>query len=152
MTQAFYGYESGSADWPGGEAAAERGTDSAGRTPAFVPLSERLPAGIDRRLGYCGDAPFVSFYYEPRGEEVVWEDGRTYGFGSGGWCAFLAVIAPLARRYGADLGDGAAAGKDVLLLDRLRGSAYFAPRGSARRFVGGSAASGPATGGPAVGG
>ena len=111
----------------------------------FVALSERLPPGLDRRLGYVGDERFVIFYYEPRGEEVVWDDGHTYGFGAGGWCAFEDVVAPLGRRYGADLGNEVSAGRDVLVLDRLRGMAYFAERGCARRFVGGLTTAGVGT-------
>ena len=105
--------------------------------PGFVALAERLPSYLDRSLGYVGDDRFVMFYYEPRGEEVVWEDGHTYGFGAGGWCAFEDLVAPLGKRYRADLGDEVSAGRDVLVLDRHRGLAYFAARGCARRFLGG---------------
>ena len=45
----------------------------------FIELSERLRS-MDRRLGYYGQERFVFFYYEPRGEEVIWNDGRSYGF------------------------------------------------------------------------
>ena len=103
----------------------------------FIPMAEQLPADIDRRLGYVGGRRFVSFRYEARGEEVAWDDGHTYGFGAGGWCAFFDRVAPLASRYGADLGLHATGPRraDVLVLDRGTGSAYFARRDDADRFL-----------------
>jgi hypothetical protein len=86
-------------------------------------------ASLDRVLGYFGNARFVCFRYEPRGEEVVWNDGQSYGFGSGGWQAFHQYVAPAARMCGAD--DLA----DVLVLDRTDRRAYFASRAAAEAFV-----------------
>jgi hypothetical protein len=110
----------------------------------FTSLAEPLPAGLDRRLGYPGERRFVAFRYEPRGEEVIWDDGHTYGFGTGGWSAFLDRVAPLAARYGVDLGiePNVATPRRrpthhtaVLLLDRTGGCAYFAGRASTERFL-----------------
>ncbi len=105
--------------------------------PDFVPLFEPIPGCSDRTLGYVGDERFVVFRYEPRVEEVVWNDGYTYGFGAGGWRDFLDRIAPLADRYAAKLclGSPSCPGTDVLVLDRHSGSAYFASRDSAERFL-----------------
>lgn len=129
--------------------AAESSHDGAGIAdalpPGFLALPQRLPPYLDRSLGYVGDDRFVIFYYEPRGEEVVWEDGHTYGFGAGGWRAFEDLVAPLGKLHGADLGNAAAAGRDVLVLDRQRGLTYFAERGCARRFVGGPTRAGVGT-------
>ena len=113
--------------------------------PGFLALAERLPPYLDRSLGYVGADRFVIFYYEPRGEEVVWEDGHTYGFGAGGWCAFEDLVAPLGKRHGADLGNEKSAGRDVLVLDRQKGLTYFAERGCARRFVRGLTGTGADT-------
>jgi hypothetical protein len=132
----------GDSGLPTVESGADGGLVRDALPPGFVALSERLPPYLDRSLGYVGDDRFVVFYYEPRGEEVVWEDGHTYGFGAGGWCAFEDLVAPLGKRHGADLGNEKAAGRDVLVLDRLSGLAYFAERGCARRFVGGGARAG----------
>lgn len=102
----------------------------------FIPVRESLSTDLARRLGYVGEARFVAFCYESRVEEVLWEDGSTYGFGAGGWCVFLDRIEPIAKQYGAILGvDRPAA--DVLLFDRQSGSAYFAERESAKRFLSG---------------
>lgn len=86
-------------------------------------------ASLDRALGYFGDARYVCFRYEPRGEEVVWNDGRSYGFGAGGWQPFLDHVAPAAKTCGAD---GLA---DVLVVDRTDRRAYFASRPAGEAFV-----------------
>lgn len=104
----------------------------------FIPLPEPLSGWTDRSLGYVGDARFVMFRYEPRGEEVVWNDGETYGFGAGGWCDFLDRVAPLADRSGVNLGlgwGGPTPATAVLVLDRHSGAAYFASRRSAEQFL-----------------
>lgn len=98
-------------------------------------LSERLHPWLDRKLGYFGDARFVMFYWEPRGQEVMWNDGRSYGFGTGAWSFFSAKIAPLANRYSVRLGDGDTAGHQALVIDRVRRHAYFAHRDLAEAFL-----------------
>lgn len=108
--------------------------------PASVPdqsilIGEGLHRVLDRRLGYCGDDRFVLFYYEPRGEEVMWMDSRRHGFGLGGWRIFLEDIAPLAARYGVDVGVSGPRRTHALVLDRLGGLAYFVPRDSAEEFI-----------------
>jgi hypothetical protein len=90
---------------------------------------------IDRRLGYFRHARFVLFYYEPRGAEVIWNDGRSYGFGSGGWMTFLHEVAPLGSGQGLNLGDDDRPGDHVLVLDREHNRAWFADRRSAQRLV-----------------
>jgi hypothetical protein len=141
MIWALQDVAAGGSGLPAAESAPELSPDGArvadAPPPGFLALPERLPPYLDRRLGYVGDDRFVIFYYEPRGEEVVWEDGHTYGFGAGGWCAFEDLVAPLGKLHGADLGNTVSAGRDVLVLDRQRGLTYFAERGCARRFVGG---------------
>ena len=133
MIWALQGGAAGGSGLPAAESGRDGALVSDALPPGFLALSERLPPYLDRSLGYVGDDRFVIFYYEPRGEEVVWEDGHTYGFGAGGWCAFEDLVAPLGRRHGADLGNGKSAGRDVLVLDRQRGLTYFAERGCARR-------------------
>jgi len=104
---------------------------------ACVELPDCLPRSIDRQLGYAGNARLVFFYFEPRGEEVMWNDGRSYGFGFGGWLAFGDEIAPLAARYGVDLGSESGPAKHVLVIDRNTSHAYFAPRAQAEAVVSG---------------
>ena len=103
--------------------------------PGFIKLTGLLQRRIDRALGYFGQSRFVFFYFEPRGEEVVWNDGRSYGFATGAWLTFGERVIPLARRCGAHVGDGDGRGEHVLLIDRVTGHAYFAPRDLAERLV-----------------
>jgi hypothetical protein len=100
----------------------------------FIELSERLRS-MDRRLGYFGQERFVFFYYEPRGEEVIWNDGRSYGFASGGWGAFMHEIARLGKRYGVNLGTEGTSNTHVLVLDRQSQQTYFAEEWEAEGFI-----------------
>ena len=99
----------------------------------FVKIEGRVRQRIDRALGYFGQARFVFFYFEPRGEEVVWNDGHSYGFATGAWLTFDRKISPLARNCGLNLGDSGSG--HVLLVDRMTGQAYFAPRAEAEQLV-----------------
>jgi len=101
----------------------------------FVQIATPLPPDIDRKLKYLADARYVLFYFEPRGEEVVWNDGRSHGFALGGWRVFMETITPLADLYRVTLGSGNAVGTHVLLLDRLKHDAFFAEREQAEAFV-----------------
>jgi hypothetical protein len=101
----------------------------------FGELVEFREVSVEHKLGYFGDDRFVLFGYAPEGGEVVWKDGRSYGFGTGGWQTFLEEIAPLAARHGADLGTLTAAGTHVLVMDRERGTLCTAPREAAEAFM-----------------
>jgi hypothetical protein len=103
--------------------------------PGFVSVGECLPQGLDRRLGYFGQARFVFFYYEARGSEVVWNDGLSYGFSCGGWIPFTQELAPLARQYNMELGSDHNPAADALVLDLKLKRAYFAPRSLAKQLV-----------------
>ncbi len=106
---------------------------------AFTESPLPLPSQIARKLGYNGAARFVTFYYESRGDEVLWRDHDSYGFGTGGWLFFLEHIAPLARDLGLDLGTHDSRGTQALVIDRVLGRAHFADRDVAIRFVAGIA-------------
>ncbi|MFI5378755.1 MAG: hypothetical protein ACHRHE_05635 [Tepidisphaerales bacterium] len=77
-------------------------------------------------LGYHGRNRYVFFYYESRGEEVIWNDGQTYGFGRGGWLSFDGEVAPLAARHGLSLSGRKP--QHVLLVDRETDEAFLATR------------------------
>lgn len=101
----------------------------------FVELSECLPAQTDRQLGYFGSARFVSFRYEPRAEDVMWRDDRSFGIATGAWQVFFDDVLPLADLYNVNVGATGRAADHVLLFDRVRQIAYFAPRKSAEEFL-----------------
>jgi hypothetical protein len=89
-----------------------------------VLVHEPLPHGLDRQLGYFGHARYCLFYFEPRAESAVWNDGRSYGFGPGSWLPFSDWVEPLAHRCGVTLGSRRSGG-NVLVIDRQDRSAYF---------------------------
>lgn len=106
--------------------------------PSFLKLSgarQQQCCCCDRDLGYFGHDRFVMFYYEPRGQDVIWVDARSSGFGTGGWRCFLDEIEPLARRLGVDAGSVNSRGRHALVVDREFGQAYFADRDEAEAFV-----------------
>ena len=47
---------------------------------AFVTVTEKAMRSMDHMLGYRRRDRFVIFYYEPRGDEVLWRDSGSYGF------------------------------------------------------------------------
>jgi hypothetical protein len=100
-----------------------------------IELVELRSASIEHRLGYFRDEPLVIFGYCPGGGEVIWKDGGSSGFGTGAWRIFLEEIAPLATRRGANIGDLTSVGTHVLLMDRIRGTVYAVPRGSAEETL-----------------
>src|SRR5690348_11120467 len=124
-------------DRPAGESAG--GADIHGRELGLprgaVALVEFRAAAIEQGLAYFRAERFVIFGYCPGGGEVIWKDGDSSGFGTGGWRTFLEEIAPVARRYGINLGGVNSVGTHVLLVDRAKGAVYAAPRESAETFL-----------------
>ncbi len=101
----------------------------------FVEILDCLPAQIDRQLGYFGNSRFVCFRYEPRAEDVIWTDEKTFGIATGAWQAFQREVGSMADLYGVNVGSDKGVGSDVLVYDRVRLAAYFAPRVSAEAFL-----------------
>lgn len=101
----------------------------------FVELSEYLPSHSDRQLGYFGDCRFAAFRYEPRAEDVMWCDERSFGIATGAWQRFLDEVEPLADLYGVNVGSHGRSAEHVLVFDRVRSTCYFAPRASAEAFL-----------------
>lgn len=103
--------------------------------PDFVELSECLPSRSERQLGYFGDGRYVAFRYEPRAEDVMWCDERSFGIATGAWQRFLDEVEPLADVYGVNVGSHGRSADHVLVFDRVRHTCYFAPRASAEAFL-----------------
>ena len=101
---------------------------------AFRKILESLPASMHRQLGYFGDALQTLFYFDHRAQDIIWDDGRSYGIGTGGWQVFAEVIEPIARKYGVEIGGNRPA-VTALVLDRSIDSACFAKLSEARRLV-----------------
>ena len=114
--------------------------DEAKKVLCLVPECFKGVVGLDgsslgRRLGYFGKEQFVVFSFHPTASEVIWNDGRSSGFGGGGWQTFLRECVPAARRVGAQLGSENGVGSEVLLLDRTRGKTYAVARQCAEEFL-----------------
>jgi hypothetical protein len=101
----------------------------------FVELSDCLPPLSDRQLGYFGDGRYVAFRYEPRAEDVMWRDERSFGIATGAWQMFFDQVVPLAELYDVNVGSSGRQAQHVLVFDRVRLSGYFAPRDSAESFL-----------------
>jgi hypothetical protein len=101
----------------------------------FVEILDCLPAQIDRQLGYFGQCRFVTFRYEPRAEDVMWNDERSFGIATGAWQVFHREVASLADLYDVNVGSEKHAAEHVLVCDRVKLSTYFAPRASAEGFL-----------------
>lgn len=97
-------------------------------------ILELLSPGLARQLGYFGSASCVYFYYDLRGEDVVWNDGRVHGIGTGGWQAMAQIVEPLARKYLAVL-TGRGSAPQALVIDRDGHCAFFADMDEAKRMV-----------------
>ena len=98
-------------------------------------VGNALGPDIDRRLGYRGERRFVMFYFEPRGQEMIWQDTDSYGFGLGGWRTFMDHVEPLAELYGVSIGNLRDHGDHALIIDRLLNQAYLVPRNLAEEFI-----------------
>ena len=102
---------------------------------ALVALIEKSVRGMDQKLGYHGEDRFVLFYYEPRGEEVIWWDSHSYGFSTGAGQLFIDELAPVADLHHVNVGSSGSPGTHVLLIDRAGRRAYFVERDEAIRFL-----------------
>jgi hypothetical protein len=101
----------------------------------LVALIEKCVRCMDQKLGYHGKDRFVLFYYEPRGEEVIWRDSHSYGFSTGAGQLFIDELAPVADHHKVDVGSSGSPGTHALLIDRAGQRAYFAERNEAVRFL-----------------
>ena len=101
----------------------------------FVEILDALPSNIDRQLGYFGHARYVCFRFEPRAEDVIWTDEKTFGIATGAWQAFHQEVHPLADLYDVNVGADNRPAADVLVFDRVKLATYFAPRLSAESFL-----------------
>jgi hypothetical protein len=101
----------------------------------FVAVMEKSVRCLDQMLGYRGADRFVIYYYEPRGEEVLWRDSRGYGFATGAWSTFIDEVSPVADHYKVDVGCSGTQGDHVLMIDRHDRRAYFARRTEAVKFL-----------------
>jgi hypothetical protein len=119
----------------GSTSAEFRGTGFTQLPDDFVEVLDCLPTQIDRQLGYFGACRFVCFRYEPRAEDVIWTDEKSFGIATGAWEVFHQEVSSLAGVYDVHVGSDKCPATDVLVYDRVRLTAYFAPRESAESYL-----------------
>lgn len=106
------------------------------RIPDLVPLEVPVPPDAARTFGYRGEARFVAFYWEPSGDEVMFDDGRSSG--TSATYAFLAYRrhpAVVAHLDEYNLGYTDLEADYCLILDQESGRASIATRADARTFL-----------------
>ena len=114
----------------------QTGSQARPAAPAsLLALIEKSVRGMDQKLGYQGKDRFVIFYYEPRGEEVIWRDNHSYGFATGAGQLFIDEIAPVAEFHNVDVGISGSSATHVLLIDRAFARAYFVKKDEAIKFL-----------------
>jgi hypothetical protein len=90
---------------------------------------------MDQKLGYHGKDRFVLFYYEQRGDEVMWRDSHSYGFLTGAATYFIEEFGAVAELHKVDVGITGSPGTHGFLIDRVGGRAYLVKRDEAVRFL-----------------
>jgi hypothetical protein len=104
--------------------------------PLMRLLLPAIPDVFERALGYSGDARYLLVYWEPAGDELMWDDGQRATCGE--WQSYLLFIhhpriAPALHTY--TFGGSDAPARDGLVLDRQERVLYAGPIREARRLV-----------------
>ena len=99
-------------------------------------LPVKLPGSFEEALGYPGQLKWAAFYWEPCGDEAVYDDGVCSG--DGNWWGFLQFVrhpsvAPWLSAY--DLGSSDGEAKHWLLCDLESREVYVGERELVRAFL-----------------
>ncbi len=99
-------------------------------------LSVPVPPDLAATFGYPGEARFVGFFWEPGGDEIIYDDRRLSGTGDG--YAFLAyrrhpAVAVHLKPY--NLGSSDEPAEYYLVLDKQSQRASVAPKAMAHAFL-----------------
>jgi len=102
----------------------------------FTLLPVKLPKTFEKALGYAGSRRYVAFYWEPYGDEAVYDDGICSG--DGNWHGFLSLVdhprlARLLSTY--NLGGSEEEAGHWLLADLEERELYVGPRDEVHHFV-----------------
>ena len=131
----------------------------------LTPLTAPVPPRTEGALGYDGDARYVAFYWQPAGDEVMYDDGQVSA--DGDWWAWIdfvnhpavyhhllwpcpqchgvgttnqlenetCTVCDGAGRLPLNLGNSDEEATHWLILDRQERKFYVAPIATARRFL-----------------
>lgn len=86
------------------------------------------PRNWEHAVGYDGGAKYVAFYWDPIGDEAVWDDGCASA--DGNWRVYLEAVdnLPLNDEQQRSLGSSDGPASHCLLLDRETRNLYLLPR------------------------
>jgi hypothetical protein len=106
----------------------------------FRQIPIKLPGAFEAALGYRRGLKWVAFYWEPCGDEAMYDDGICSG--DGHWWGFLQFVrhrkvAPWLRGY--DLGSSDSEAIDWLLCDLENRDIYVGRRREVASFLSGEA-------------
>lgn len=93
------------------------------------------PRNWELAVGYDGTARFVAFYWDPIGDEAVWDDGLASS--DGNWHIYLDVVdaLPLTDEQHALLGSSDNPASHRLVLDRETRKLYLLPKQTASTLL-----------------
>ena len=96
----------------------------------------KLPKSFEEAMGYQGGLRWVAFYWEPCGDEAVYDDG--FYSEDGNWCGFINFadhpsMAPWLSPY--DLGSSDGEAKHWLLCDLENREVYVGEKEEVRAFL-----------------
>jgi hypothetical protein len=95
-----------------------------------------LPRSFERALGYPGGSRWVAFYWEPCGDEAMYDDGLCSG--DGNWWGFRRFIEhPSVAPWltGCDLGSSDSEASHYLLCDLDSRDVFIGEKGEVRSFL-----------------
>jgi hypothetical protein len=90
-----------------------------------------LPRNWERAFGYGGDARLVAFYWQPAGDEAMYDDGRASG--DGNWQLFLTLKDTWPQLDDLNLGYSDLEADHWLVLDRESRRLMALPKAEAQR-------------------
>jgi hypothetical protein len=99
-------------------------------------LNLPVPPKFARICGYNGDERFISLYWTPYGDEVIFDDN--YVSGTGEWMGFLMFLhrqTVQERLWAFDLGSSEFEARHALMLDRLTRTLYVGTLPEVRAFL-----------------
>ena len=97
---------------------------------ALIPLAAPVPPMLEQALGYDHEHPttWVSFWWEPAGDELLYDDGRRSGTGEWHpWLRYIHHRAVAPHLIGRHLGNSDEPARERLVLDRRARRLYAAP-------------------------
>jgi hypothetical protein len=96
----------------------------------------KLPKSFEEALGYPGDSRWVAFYWEPCGDEAMYDDGICSG--DGNWWGFLQFAKHpnvINWLFDCNLGSSDGGASHWLLCDRESREVYVGEKGEVRDFL-----------------